>query len=289
MTTPNCPATPPEAAGHAPAPAAGRPEVREFDVRCVTDVEAPDPVQAAREAKRSNRAPGPPAGVFIVTELRFGPGAQWRVDLDDFPGGEPEVLRTREEAGLIAGTGLDAATGPFSPDAITRIRGLHEALAKARQALTGDSDTAGYEALYGLGEAAAAFIGSYLDGRHGVTVEPAAQSGQCAACRRAGVALAAALADGDGCGRLVCADCHLNPRVPTVSLAALGDCRPVYVLARGDITRLAGHEVTDEEAERVKNALALQEAVNSAVEQVCGFPEEYDPDDDAGCEPASDG
>lgn len=56
----------------------------------------------------------------------------------------------------------------------------------------------------------------------------------------------------------------------------------MYVLARGDITRLCGHEVTDEEADRVGKALGystLQEAVNGAVEQVCGLPEEYDPDD----------
>lgn len=130
----------------------------EYDVRCVTDIEAQNPVEAAQAAKRINRGPGQPHGVFIVTEMGDGPGAQWRVDLD-FPGSEPEVLRTRDEARLIAGTGLDTATGPSDPGAIASIRPLHEALAEARRALAGDSNDAEHDALRGLAEAAAAFVG----------------------------------------------------------------------------------------------------------------------------------
>lgn len=150
---------PPRPKGQEAAPAtAASADDTEYDVRCVTDVEAQSPVEAARAAQRINREPGPPPGVFIVTELGDAPGAQWRVDLD-CPGSEPEVLRTREEARLVAGTGLDAATGPFSPDAPARIRDLHEALAEARQALAGDSNEAEHDALYSLAEAAAAFAG----------------------------------------------------------------------------------------------------------------------------------
>lgn len=118
---------------------------------------AQGPVEAALAAQRMQREPGPPAAVFIVTELGDH-GAQWRVDLD-CPGSEPEVLRTREEARLIAGTGLDTATGPGAPDAPARIRALHQALAGARRALAGDSNDAEHDALYGLAEAATAFAG----------------------------------------------------------------------------------------------------------------------------------
>ena len=133
----------------------------EYDVRWVIDITAAAPVEAAREAQRIQRDPGSWATVFIVTELG-GPGAQWRVDLD-YPGNEPEVLRTREEAELIAAAGLDTATGPDNPDAPARIRELHEALAEARRALAGDSNDAEHDALYGLTEAVATFLGEKPD------------------------------------------------------------------------------------------------------------------------------
>jgi hypothetical protein len=133
-------------------------EETEFDVRRVIDVSAANPVEAARKALCIQRDPAAMAGVFIVTELGVG-GAQWRVDLDD-PESGAEVLRDRDEGRLIAGTGLDFATGPGSPDAaLARIRALRDALAEARAALAGDSNDAEHEALYGLAEAAAAFTG----------------------------------------------------------------------------------------------------------------------------------
>ena len=129
----------------------------EFDVRCVTDVTAGDPLEAARKAHRIQREPSPPRGVFIVTELGYA-GAQYRVDLDS--PGAVEVLRTRDEARLIAGTGLDFATGPGSPDAaLTRIRALRDALAQARDAHDGPTGDAEGQALVNLIEAASAFTG----------------------------------------------------------------------------------------------------------------------------------
>lgn len=159
MTTSRPSSAPQEAADPAPVPSSPvRGEATGYDVRCVIDVVAASPAEAAWSARLAIREPGPPAGVFIVTELNGEPGAQWRIDLG-CPGSEPEVLRTREEARLIAATGLDAATGPFSPAAPARIRDLHAAPAAARQALAGDSYDAEHDALYGLAEVVAAFAG----------------------------------------------------------------------------------------------------------------------------------
>jgi hypothetical protein len=140
----------------------GQPSIAEYDVRWVIDITAPDPVEAAREAQRIRRDSGSWATVFVVTELG-GPGAQWRVDLDD-PESGAEVLRTREEAQLVAGTGLDTATGPGDPGAPANIRALRDALAGARRALAGDSNDAEHDALCGLAEAAAAFLGDDEEG-----------------------------------------------------------------------------------------------------------------------------
>ena len=136
---------------------------REYDVRCVIDITAPDPVAAARKALRTQRAASPWATVFIVTELGDH-GAQWRVDLDPREN-TVEVLRTREAARLIAGTGLDTATGPGDPDALARIRALLSALGEARQALAGDNSAAARDALYGLAGAVAAFTGESAPGQ----------------------------------------------------------------------------------------------------------------------------
>lgn len=139
----------------------------EYDVRWVIDVTAPDPVSAAREALCIQRDADSWATVFIVTELGE-PGAQWRVDLSEAEGG-PEVLRTRETARLIAGTGLDTATGPGDPDAPARLQDLHTALGEARQALAGDSNGAGQESLRGLTVAVAAFLGDKTAGEPGAS------------------------------------------------------------------------------------------------------------------------
>jgi hypothetical protein len=111
VTTPSFPSAMPDEAGPTPAP---RPEPTDYDVRCVIDVTATNPVEAAMNAQRMQREPGSPAGVYIVTELGGG-GAQWRVDLD-YPASDPEVLRTREEARLIAATGPGSQADRFSLD-----------------------------------------------------------------------------------------------------------------------------------------------------------------------------
>jgi hypothetical protein len=97
--------------------------------------------------------------------------------------------------------------------------------------------------------------------------------GQCEFCHAADVNLAAVLsADPD---QVVCEACHADPRLPTVSLAAVNDGRPVYVVSRGDLARLAGREVTDSEAARIARAIGnstASEAIGDAVWQVCGPP-----------------
>ena len=135
----------------------------EYDVRWVIDITAPDPVEAARRALRTQWDASSWATVFIVTELGDH-GAQWRVDLDDREN-NVEVLRTRETARLIAGTGLDTATGPGQPHAPARLQALHAALGEARQALAGDSNDAEHDALYGLAGTVAAFLGEKAEGR----------------------------------------------------------------------------------------------------------------------------
>lgn len=121
--------------------------------------------------------------------------------------------------------------------------------------------------------------GSYLDGDTEVTVHPAVLTthGQCAVCQAADAALAGVLAaDPD---QAVCEACHANRRLPTVSLAAVSDTRPVYVVSRGDLARLAGRELADSEVARVVKAIdnsTAFHAIGDAVGQVCGYPDELD-------------
>lgn len=97
--------------------------------------------------------------------------------------------------------------------------------------------------------------------------------GICEVCRDRGVPLMAVLsADPD---QAVCESCHTDPRLPTVSLAVVNDSRPVYVVSRGDLARIAGREATDEEARRTARAIehsTAKDAVGDAVFQVCGYP-----------------
>jgi hypothetical protein len=111
-------------------------------------------------------------------------------------------------------------------------------------------------------------------GGTGVTAEPGAwPRGTCEFCQSHGAHLVAVLsADPD---QAVCEACHADPRLPTVSLAAVSDTRPVWVVSRGDIARMAGRQVSDEEAGRVARGIehsTAQDAVADAVLQVCGYP-----------------
>jgi hypothetical protein len=100
-----------------------------------------------------------------------------------------------------------------------------------------------------------------------------ATHGTCARCGAADVPLPAVLRiDAE---RGVCEDCHASPRVPTVAVAALCDDREVLTVTRGDVARLAGRAVTDDEAARVAAAVqgcALASALANAVGIVCGLP-----------------
>lgn len=81
----------------------------------------------------------------------------------------------------------------------------------------------------------------------------------------------------------LCARCHADPRVPTISLAALADQTPVYVVTRADLARMAWRDVTDEEAARIAEAIGHStagEAVGDAVFAVCGSPPGLDPEED---------
>jgi hypothetical protein len=76
---------------------------------------------------------------------------------------------------------------------------------------------------------------------------------------------------------VVCGACHADPRLPTVSLEAVTDSRPAYVVSRGDPARIAGRAVTDSEAERIAKAIdnsTVPEGIGEAVLQVCGYPAE---------------
>jgi hypothetical protein len=107
------------------------------------------------------------------------------------------------------------------------------------------------------------------------TTDPGAdRRGQCEFCHAADVALVAVLsADPD---QAVCEACNADPRLPTVSLATVSDDRPVYVVSRGDLARMAGRAVTDGEAARIAKAIdnsTAMEAIGDAVWQVCGVPD----------------
>jgi hypothetical protein len=108
-------------------------------------------------------------------------------------------------------------------------------------------------------------------------VPPGSGRGQCEFCHTADVPLEAVLsADPD---QAVCGTCHADPRLATLSLAAVNDSRPVYVLSRGDLARIAGQEVTDRDAARIAKAIdnsTVSEALADAVWQVCGYLAEPD-------------
>jgi hypothetical protein len=119
-------------------------------------------------------------------------------------------------------------------------------------------------------------IGDVYDAR---LDRPRPPSGQCEFCHAADAPLAAVLAaDPD---QVVCEACHADPRLPTVSLAAVSDSRPAYVLTRGDLARIAGREVTGHEAARIAKAIGnstAPDAIGDAVWQVCGSPAEPEED-----------
>lgn len=100
------------------------PQLHDYDVRWVIDITATGPADAAEQARHIQRDPRSIAGVFIITEHREH-AAQWRIDLDHPQ--DSDLLRTRETARLIAGTGLDTATGPGDQDAPARLRALQAA------------------------------------------------------------------------------------------------------------------------------------------------------------------
>jgi hypothetical protein len=80
----------------------------------------------------------------------------------------------------------------------------------------------------------------------------------------------------------VCAACHADPLVPTFPLTALFDERPVYVLARGDVARLAGCELSDEEISRISSSIefsTVPDAVRDAVVMVIDLPGDEDEED----------
>lgn len=108
-------------------------------------------------------------------------------------------------------------------------------------------------------------------------VPPGSGRGQCESCHATDVALEAVLsADPD---QVVCGACHADRHLATVSLAAVNDSRPVYVLSRGDLARIAGREVTGRDAARIAKAIGnstVSEAIADAVWQVCGYPAEPD-------------
>lgn len=89
-------------------------------------------------------------------------------------------------------------------------------------------------------------------------------------------------------------DCAHGPadkrQVPYVeSLPGLGDrdTEVVWQLHRGKLDEIAGRQVTDEEAERIAEALefsSIPEALDNVVESVCGFPPDEDEDEDPECE-----
>lgn len=71
----------------------------------------------------------------------------------------------------------------------------------------------------------------------------------------------------------VCADCHANPKIPTVSLAALADETPVYVITRADLAEMAWRDVGEDETKIIGKAITdsgIRRAVSDIVAGVVG-------------------
>lgn len=94
--------------------------------------------------------------------------------------------------------------------------------------------------------------------------------GDCGWCDAIAEMVAALGSDTD---TQVCAACHANPAIPTVSLAALADETPVYVITRGDLAEMAWRDVTDEEAKIIGGAIVdsnVRRSIADVVSAVCG-------------------
>lgn len=94
--------------------------------------------------------------------------------------------------------------------------------------------------------------------------------GDCGWCDAVAEMVAALGSDND---TQVCAACHANPGIPTVSLDALADETPVYVITRGDLAEMAWRDVTDQEAKIISGAIVdsgVRRSVSDIVAGVCG-------------------
>ncbi len=94
--------------------------------------------------------------------------------------------------------------------------------------------------------------------------------GDCGWCDAVAEMVAALGSDND---TQVCAACHANPGIPTVSLAALADETPVYVITRGDLVEMAWRDVTDQEAKIISGAIVdsgVRRSISDVVSAVCG-------------------
>jgi hypothetical protein len=101
-------------------------------------------------------------------------------------------------------------------------------------------------------------------------VQRAAVCEVCEWCEKAAVLVAVLGSDNDV---QVCQECHDNPLIPTVSMSALADERPVYVITRGDLAEMAWRDVTDAEVEFITRALEdspVRRAVGDIVGGVLG-------------------
>jgi hypothetical protein len=99
---------------------------------------------------------------------------------------------------------------------------------------------------------------------------PRYEVGDCGWCEHVAVLVAALGSDTD---TYVCAKCHDDPRIPTVSLVALRDETPVYVITRGDLTEMAWRDVTGQEASVIAGAIVdsgVRRSVSDVVNAVCG-------------------
>jgi hypothetical protein len=94
--------------------------------------------------------------------------------------------------------------------------------------------------------------------------------GLCAHCGSPDVPLLAAMSADPGLE--VCEACELDPDVATFPLAALDDDREVWTVTRGDVTWLAGREVTDGEVCQLAAAIGdgTADLVAGLVAVVCG-------------------
>jgi hypothetical protein len=196
----------------------------------------------------------------FAAQLDVDPGALYRAAMAAWSSLNPQSV-SFDSALSVAGAALRAAVHPRAP-----ISDVVEFAAECSQVRNFPLADLCRKAARGDDEAHRR-VTAIMAGEGDPNARPC---GACAWCDNVAYLVAVLGSDTDA---QVCADCHANPGIPTISLAALADETPVYVIARSDLAEMAWRDVTDEEVRLITGAITdsgIRRAVGDIVNGVLG-------------------